>query len=1582
METNHIESPITEQKTKQKVDLKEHKVLQRRTLPEKLVGSRSTANVKVNGLECSSLLDTGSQVTTISLSFYNSHLSDQTIHPISDLLNIEGANGQSVPYLGYVKVTLQFPKEFMITEPEIETLALVVPDVRSNSITPLLIGTNALDPFYEQFCDGSFTPNKSYCGYHQVLKTLQLRHRQNPDGHHGFVHLKNTRPKLIPARQKVVLDGFANIDHITNDNWFLLEQPTVSSLPGGIFIDSCVIAFPKDRPYKVPVVFRNETDHDIALPVRCVVAELSVAEDVISTQNTSSCCSYAQPINHTDQQQCETGSTLTFDFGESLPGEWKARITEKLNTFSDVFSHHDLDYGQAGNVKHCIKLKDETPFKQRPRPIHPSDFDAVRRHLKSLLQAKIIRESQSPFASPIVVVKKKNGDVRLCVDYRKLNMQTVKDAYALPNLEESFSALSGSQWFSVMDLKSGYYQIEMEESDKAKTAFVCPLGFWEWNRMPQGITNAPSTFQRLMEKCMGDINLREVLVFLDDIIVFSRTLEEHETRLTRVLNRLRENGLKLSPEKCRFFQTSVRYLGHIVSRNGVETDPKKTEALKTWPRPQTLKDLRSFLGFSGYYRRFVEGYSQIVKPLTNLTAGYPPLKRGAKMTKQTTKYHNPNEPFGERWTEDCQDAFTQIIEKLISPPVLGFADPKLPYVLHTDASTTGLGAALYQEQNGQTRVIAYASRGLSQCEARYPAHKLEFLALKWAITEKFHDYLYGNVFTVLTDNNPLRYVLTKAKLDATGYRWLAALSTFTFDIKYRAGNQNQDADGLSRRPHGELTNDSASQEESARIHEFTSHHLTPVDAVQATCQYHIIQNETDLPPCHIGSLAVHPDAIPSLFEADDEDISNLSTLPKYSEAEMSRLQREDPAIGAVIKLYESGNSAPTDTRSQELHLMLKEMSRFEMRDSLLFRKRKSDNKTIYQLVLPQTLRLPVLHSLHDEMGHLGIERTLELARSRFYWPKMSSDVESKVKKCPRCVKRKSQPERAAPLVNIQTSHPMELVCMDFLSIEPDSHNFKDILVITDHFTKYAVAIPTKDQKAVTVAKCLWEQFLIHYGFPERLHSDQGRDFESQIIKELCALVGIKKVRTSPYHPRGNPVERYNRTLLSMLGTLKDKEKSRWREYVRPLTHAYNCTKNEVTGFSPYELMFGRQPRLPIDIAFGLPVKEGSTTSHSQYVRNLKSYLKDSYQLASDNAKKVADKNKRRFDMKIREATLNIGDRVLVRNLRFRGKHKLADRWESATYVVQKKAGDMPVYTVCPEGQDGPLRTLHRDLLLPCGFLPDDEEEVVKPKQPSKPKTRQTPVHPEQNTSDSDEEDHYGAWFYPNIIRTTTRVVGPYHPSPSKDVIPVEQEPDVRSKPSQGIDNSEDLPSPSTVLDPAVEKENGIVDEHLPDMTQREKLQDATPNESGNMTESHLPDVTQNELEFDKTRHCEYGGKELEGNSADVSSTNESTEGDEKIQDQMKSTQLDSVLHNQTNTTKDANQSGQTIDPVRRSQRSRKPPVQFTYPQLGKPLISFAQTILNGFNKAVETFEDALYFEKEHEGTHVDSGGEGVTHLVI
>ncbi|KAL7844774.1 hypothetical protein SRHO_G00233130 [Serrasalmus rhombeus] len=406
--------------------------------------------------------------------------------------------------------------------------------------------------------------------------------------------------------------------------------------------------------------------------------------------------------------------TISVNFGDSpLSEEWKQRVAEKLNSIPDVFALGDLDYGHTTAVKHRIHLSDPTPFKQRVRPIHPSDYEAVRLHLQELRDANIIRESESPFSSPIVVVKKKNGAIRLCVDYRKLNNQTIKDAYALPNIKETFSALSGSKWFSVMDLKSGYYQVELEEENKHKMAFVTPMSFWKINRMPQGVTNAPSTFQRVMEKCVGSMNLKEVLVFLNDLIVFSSTLEEHEDRLLRVLQRLKEFGLKRSPDKCHFFRKTVRYLGHVVSENGIETDPEKIAALTTWPRPNNLRELKSFLGFTGYYRRFVKDYSKIARPLNYLTVGYLPPKRSSDLGRVRSKVNislNWKRPFNERWTEECETAFRTLIQKLTSAPVLGFANPKHPYILHTDASLHGLGAALYQEQDGQLRVVAYASK--------------------------------------------------------------------------------------------------------------------------------------------------------------------------------------------------------------------------------------------------------------------------------------------------------------------------------------------------------------------------------------------------------------------------------------------------------------------------------------------------------------------------------------------------------------------------------------------------------------------------------------------------------------------------------------------------------------------------------------------------------------------------------------------------------------------------------------------------------------------------------------------------------
>ena len=339
-----------------------------------------------------------------------------------------------------------------------------------------------------------------------------------------------------------------------------------------------------------------------------------------------------------------------------------------------------------------------------------------------------IRRSNSPWASPVVLVKKKDGSLRFCIDLRKLNARMIKDAYSLPRIEESLDCLNGAKIFTSLDLKSGYWQVELDDESIPLTAFtVGPLGFYECVRMPFGLTNAPATFQRLMESCLGEMHLNWCIIYLDDVIIFSTNPEDHIIRLRAVLQKLRAAGLKLKPSKCEFFKDRISYLGHIVSKDGVETDPKKVRAIQKWPKPETVYDVRSFLGFTNYYRKFMFRYSRITRPLNELISGENAKKKRAPVA----------------WEEKHQEAFNRLKQLCTEAPILAYADYKRPFKVYTDASEIGLGAVISQIQNEQEHVIAYASRSLNKAERRYDAHKLEFLALKWAVTDRFHEYLYG-----------------------------------------------------------------------------------------------------------------------------------------------------------------------------------------------------------------------------------------------------------------------------------------------------------------------------------------------------------------------------------------------------------------------------------------------------------------------------------------------------------------------------------------------------------------------------------------------------------------------------------------------------------------------------------------------------------------------------------------------------------------------------------------------------------------------------------------------------------------------
>ena len=387
-------------------------------LPRGLVGTKYTAQVTIADQEVNCLLDTGSQVTTVPLSFYEQHLSSQDIKSLNNLLGVEGANGQEVPYLGYIELSVTFPKEFVGVDTEVPTLALVVPRLRAEE--QVLIGTNTLDVLYTDYAQKTpAPPQPTSFGYRAVLKLLQLRQQHAEDGNLGFVRLQGKVPEVVEAGCQVVLNGCISVHGCHTDKWAILEPPSTSSLPGGLLVSSSLFTLPTARQHtQLPVVIRNESSHDIIIPPGAVLAEVNAIKQVIQKEPAGTDTS---PVDKSDKRE------MKFDFGDSpLSTKWKERVTSKLNSMPEVFAHHDLDFGHTDKVKHRIKLSDETPFKQRARPIHPQDLEAVRKHLQELLESGVIRESESPFSSPIVVVRKKNGDVRLCIDYRKLNLQTIK----------------------------------------------------------------------------------------------------------------------------------------------------------------------------------------------------------------------------------------------------------------------------------------------------------------------------------------------------------------------------------------------------------------------------------------------------------------------------------------------------------------------------------------------------------------------------------------------------------------------------------------------------------------------------------------------------------------------------------------------------------------------------------------------------------------------------------------------------------------------------------------------------------------------------------------------------------------------------------------------------------------------------------------------------------------------------------------------------------------------------------------------------------------------------------------------------
>ena len=955
---------------------------------------------------------------------------------------------------------------------------------------------------------------------------------------------------------------------------------------------------------------------------------------------------------------------------QHLSGEQSQRVRELLLRNQDVFSKGDLDLGRTDLVRHSINTGDHRPIKQPYRRLPVWQQQEAEKQIGDMLEKEVIEKSTSPWASPIVLVKKKDGSTRFCIDYRRVNEVTIKDAYPLPRIEDTFDALHGAVWFSTLDLASGYWQVELDDEAKEKSAFAVRGGLYQWKVMPFGLCNAPATFERLMERILTGLHWEILLVYLDDVIIYGKTFDEELQRLQTVFQRLRESKLKLKPKKCHLFQKKVAYLGHVVSAEGVATDPEKIEAVKFWPVPGNQTGVRSFLGLASYYRRFIEGFAALAKPLHRLT-------------EKNSTFH---------WTMECQDAFRNIKERLISAPILAFPAIEGRFILDTDASGYGIGAVLSQIQDGEERVLSYASRTLNKPERNYCVTRRELLAVVYFIKKHRH-YLYGREFEVRTDHAALKWLLSFKNPEGQLARWLDVLSEYHFTITHRAGRSHGNADGLSRGPCIQCGNTEEVETQNPGKRRRVKKEQIP-DAV-AENEAGPQRDETEIPETP-GALRT------------DAALRLLAFVPPWPLSKVRELQLDDIAVGPLLRIKEVHEDQPTWSMISDWHPQAKsywaQWNQLVIREGVLYRKwEETDGSRVrWQMVVPRKLKDEVLEQSHTAVtaGHFGVAKTLHRIRQGFYWTGHTCDIRSWCRSCSTCCARRAPARKhRAALRQYLVAGPMERMAMDVLGPFPESNQGnKVVLIVADYFTKWMEAFPLPNQEAETVAKKLVEEVVCRFGVPGQLHSDQGRNFESKVMAEMCRLLGIKKTRTTPLNPKSDGlVERFNRTILDVMAKFLQPHKNQrdWDGILPFAMMAYRCTIQESTGESPNMLMFGREINAPSLMLVGRP--PDATEPDTDYVRWLQLQIEAAWERARLHLKKSAARQKAYYDQNAWEGKYALGSLVwLYRRFSKKGQsRKLLSPWHGPWMVIKVMSG--VTYRI-QHGVKGKPRIVHFDRL--------------------------------------------------------------------------------------------------------------------------------------------------------------------------------------------------------------------------------------------------------------------------------------------
>lgn len=1150
----------------------------------------------INNSEFLFLIDTGASVSLIFDKYVNKHNVD-----ISQKIRLNGIGNNSIDALGEVKIMLG------INGVKIKHRFKVVKEF-GNRMHGIL-GSD----FLAEHC--------ANIDYEHFLLSMSVK------GERISVPMVSDCDifTIIPPRCEIVKYFYVN----SMDDGVIPQQEICNS----VFVAGSLVR-PKDN--MIPVKFLNVSEKEIKIRNFSPLVE-KLADYVV--------CSFG----NSDISVRRVDELLAKIRLENLNKEERLSVAKICAKFADVF-HLENDPLTVANIpEQKIYLKeDAVPAYKKPYRLPYAQKEEIHKQLDEMLKNDIIEKAQSEWSSPLLIVPKKLDSEgkkkwRVVIDYRELNKRIKDDKFPLPCISEILDSLSGAMVFSHLDLTQSYYQLSLAPSSRPYTAFTTDRAQYQMKRLPMGLKTSPSSFSRAMTIALAGLNYESCFIYLDDIIVFGKSLKEHNTNLVKVLQRLRQVNLKLNPQKCEFLRKEMLYLGHVISAAGISPDPEKVECVRQYPRPKSAEEVKRFVAFVNYYRRFIENFAHIVQPLNQLT--------------------RKNVAF--EWSVNCQKAFDTLKAKLVNPPILQYTDfsETNQFNLKTDASGFGISAIL---SNSDDTVIAYASRALNKAERNYCTMERELLAIVWGV-QHFRPYLYSRKFVIYTDHRPLIYLFSLINPSSRLTKFRLILEEYDFKIMYIKGSENA-ADALSR-----------IEVESSDLTTLSN----KVSYVTTRAQHRKHSNQTEKDDTSTSATNNRIDH-PELVELLKKPVESVELRP-ISWLEFSKISSN---TNQMHKNYKSNNFF-YEVSSQIIYISQNPRSALTLEASLrdlnnMCIKYKIDelcivrnnnertkefikvivrNKSIVQkggiklcivkgsqVIDDRELRQLVLNDFHmlPTGGHAGVNRMYNNVKRHYFWIGMRKDVENFVRRCDDCQRYKHSVPRREPLtVTTTATSAFEKVYLDLVGpLPPDAKNNRYILTLQCELSKFVEAYPIENKESFTVAKAFVDNFVLRFGLPLTVVNDLGAEFVGNIFKDTCKILGVKQLNSTAYHHETlGSLENSHKGLNAFLRIQMSKQTDSWSSWIPFWCFSYNTTTHTETKYTPYELVFGKSVVLPSNINN----KVDPLYNFDNYQLELKYRLQVACQDARRNL--IDSKNKRKvvYDTKSRPANYNAGNKVLLRN---------------------------------------------------------------------------------------------------------------------------------------------------------------------------------------------------------------------------------------------------------------------------------------------------------------------------------------------